>query len=88
MYPFIKKTNGVFISFGTDGIDGPTNAAGAVIDMTTIKESEFSNLIWKKYLDNNDAYNFFKKTRNLIITGPTGTNVADIQIFLKNKKPG
>ncbi|MEM3965722.1 MAG: MOFRL family protein, partial [Thermoplasmata archaeon] len=69
-------------SIGTDGIDGPTDAAGAVADYSTlIKSSEYEIM---EYLNNNDSYSFFKKMGTLIITGPTGTNVMDVQIFLKH----
>jgi glycerate-2-kinase len=74
--------NDVITSFGTDGIDGPTDAAGAVADYSTRKRSEGINIM--EYLENNDSYTFFKKMGTLIITGPTGTNVMDVQIFMKN----
>ncbi|MEM0116084.1 MAG: DUF4147 domain-containing protein [Thermoplasmata archaeon] len=76
------KENEVIGSIGTDGIDGPTDAAGAVADYSTlIKSSEYEIM---EYLNNNDSYSFFKKMGTLIITGPTGTNVMDVQIFLKH----
>lgn len=72
----------VITSFGTDGIDGPTDAAGAVADYSTRLKAQFLN--WREYLENNDSYSFFKKTGTLLITGPTGTNVMDVQIFMRN----
>ncbi len=48
-----------------------------------IERARRMNLDPKSYLDNNDSYNFFKKVDGLIITGPTGTNVMDVQIFIK-----
>lgn len=69
-----------FLSAGTDGTDGPTDAAGAVVDGKTISKAKELGLNPQKFLDNNDSYNFFKKTGSLLITGPTGTNVMDIQI--------
>ncbi len=71
-------------SVGTDGIDGPTDAAGAVVDSKTIKLFSDSNLDLESYLSNNDSYTFFDKIDSLIKIGPTGTNVADIQITIIN----
>ena len=83
---FAQKIKGVqgitFLSAGTDGTDGPTDAAGAVVDGGTIPRAEAMNLDPQAFLDNNDSYSFFKKTGELLITGPTGTNVMDIQIAL------
>ena len=69
-------------SVGTDGIDGPTDAAGAIVDSETIREYQSSDLNLESYLNNNDSYNFFRKLNALIKTGATGTNVADIQITI------
>ncbi len=74
--------NQVITSFGTDGIDGPTDAAGAVADYSTRLKAE--GMDWMDYLENNDSYSFFRRMGTLIITGPTGTNVMDVQIFMKN----
>ena len=82
MFPFIKKNKGLFLSIGTDGIDGPTDAAGAYIDEDIVERALMLNLKWKDFLEKNDSYNFFKKTGGLILTGLTGTNVADIQIYI------
>lgn len=71
-----------FLSAGTDGIDGPTDAAGAIIS-TPIISDESLNLL--EYLSNNDSYSFFErfqKGQNLIKIGHTGTNVMDIQMLL------
>ncbi|GER93035.1 glycerate kinase [hot springs metagenome] len=73
------------LSAGTDGTDGPTDAAGAIVDGETIKKARAMGLNPEEYLDNNDSYNFFKKTDELYITGPTGTNVMDIQIVIIEK---
>jgi len=70
------------LSAGTDGTDGPTDAAGAIVDGQTIAKAEAININPDDYLRNNDSYNFFKKIDNLFITGPTGTNVMDIQIVI------
>ncbi len=71
-----------FLSGGTDGIDGPTNAAGAVCNGNTFSKAINEDIDSFEYLNNNDSYNFFKKINQLVITGQTGTNVADIQIVL------
>ena len=79
----IKNLDGVIMaSIGTDGSDGPTDAAGAVIDGTTIMRSEKKGINIKEYIKNNDSYNFFKQIDDLIITGPTNTNVMDVRLIL------
>ncbi len=83
MFPFIKEIGGSFLSCGTDGIDGFTDAAGAVVDNLTVENSDKMLLNYEEFLLNNDSNSFFEKTGNLIKTGKTGTNVADIQIFIK-----
>lgn len=70
----------VIASISTDGIDGPTNAAGALVDGETIKRSRQLKLDAIEYLKNNDSYSFFSRVGGLILTGPTGTNVNDITI--------
>ncbi len=72
----------LFMSCGTDGTDGPTDAAGAIITHGTMQKAELLELNPKVYLKNNDAYNFFGPLRDLIKTGPTRTNVMDIMIAL------
>jgi glycerate 2-kinase len=69
-------------SFGTDGIDGPTDAAGAYADVTTISRSRQQSLDAGAYLADNNSYAFFEKLDDLIITGPSTTNVGDLQIVL------
>jgi glycerate 2-kinase len=69
-------------SVGTDGIDGPTDAAGALVDTTTIHRARAARLDPSAFLDRNDTYHFFEALGDLIHTGPTGTNVGDLQIFL------
>jgi glycerate 2-kinase len=79
----IKGVQGVtLLSAGTDGTDGPTDAAGAIVDGTTVEKAEKTGIIADDYLNNNDSYTFFKAINELFITGPTGTNVMDIQIIL------
>lgn len=70
-------------SAGTDGIDGPTDAAGAVVDSTTLARAAAAGLSSiTSYLHNNDSYSFFDRLGDLIRTGPTGTNVDDLQVLL------
>jgi glycerate-2-kinase len=78
-----EKLEGIaFASIGTDGIDGPTDAAGAIIDPSTILRAKESELDPLKSLKNNDAYHFFQELNELIFTGPTGTNVMDLLIIV------
>jgi hydroxypyruvate reductase len=72
----------VVLSAGTDGTDGPTDAAGAICDGDSISRAKNSNLSPAEFLDNNDSYTFFEKLNDLIITGPTNTNVMDLRIML------
>jgi glycerate-2-kinase len=74
--------NWLIASIGTDGTDGPTDAAGAWITQEIINRTKKLNLKPEEYLNNNDSYNFFRKVDGLIKTGPTKTNVMDIRIFL------
>ncbi|MEN8191719.1 MAG: glycerate kinase [Bacteroidota bacterium] len=79
----LEGSKGITIlSGGTDGNDGPTNAAGAVCDGGTIQLAEEKGLNAEDYLERNDSYNYFKAIDSLVITGPTRTNVMDIQIVL------
>lgn len=72
----------VLLSGGTDGTDGPTDAAGAIVDHTTIKKAQLMGLDPKVHLENNNAYPFFQRLGDLLITGPTHTNVMDVRILL------
>jgi hydroxypyruvate reductase/glycerate 2-kinase len=79
----IKGLQGItLLSAGTDGTDGPTDAAGAVVDGNTVTEAKSLGLDPDVYLKRNDSYTFFKQIDSLLITGPTGTNVMDVQILL------
>ena len=69
-------------SAGTDGVDGPTDAAGAIADSTTIDRARAAGLVPGRYLSDNNAYAFFDALGDLIHTGPTGTNVGDLQVIL------
>ena len=77
-----NQNNIVVLSAGTDGTDGPTDAAGAVSDNHTIDKAVSENLNSEAYLTNNDSYHFFKQLDDLVITGPTLTNVMDLRILL------
>ena len=70
------------LSGGTDGTDGPTDAAGALVDGATLARARAMDLQARAFLDRNDAYHFFQALDDLVITGPTGTNVMDLQILL------
>lgn len=73
----------VFASVGTDGVDGPTDAAGALVDVRTLDRAGAAGLAGvSRYLAANDSYRFFEGLGDLITTGPTGTNVGDLQIVL------
>jgi glycerate-2-kinase len=70
------------LSAGTDGNDGPTSAAGAVVDTNTYIEALRQGLTIKNYLNNFDSFHFFEKAGGHIITGPTMTNVMDIVVVI------
>jgi len=74
--------NVVVLSGGTDGTDGPTDAAGAFADETTLQRAEKIDFKPQEYLDNNDSYHFFEALGDLFKTGPTNTNVMDLRIIL------
>jgi glycerate 2-kinase len=70
-------------SAGTDGVDGPTDAAGAIADTTTLDRARAAGLREPAhYLQENNAYAFFAALGDLVLTGPTGTNVGDLQVIL------
>lgn len=69
-------------SIGTDGSDGPTDAAGALADGLTLKESRERRMDIRQYINNNDSYHFHEKLGTLIKTGPTNTNTMDVRILL------
>ncbi len=71
------------LAAGTDGSDGPTDATGAIVSGQTIAAATERGMDAKAYLDSNDAYTLFKETGGLIFTGPTGTNVMDMIIAVK-----
>ncbi len=71
-----------FLSVGTDGIDGPTDAAGAIVTNKTYEEAIKENINPEDYLEDNDSYNFFDEAGGHIKSGPTGNNLMDLQITL------
>ncbi len=72
----------VVLSAGTDGTDGPTDAAGAIADSTTVERARLLGLNAFEFLDNNDSYHFFAELQDLLVTGPTNTNVMDVRLIL------
>ncbi len=79
----IEGVEGItFLSAGTDGTDGPTDAAGAIVDGQTVIRAKALGMNPEVYLKNNDSYHFFKEINELFVTGPTGTNVMDVQIMV------
>ena len=74
--------NMVIFSVGSDGTDGPTDAAGGIVDGSTAGKLKARGLGLQEILDNNDAYNGLKAVDGLIMTGPTGTNVNDVTVLL------
>ncbi|MGR9013924.1 MAG: glycerate kinase type-2 family protein [Gammaproteobacteria bacterium] len=79
--------NWVFLSGGTDGRDGPTDAAGGIVDQQSLKRMEQAGVNPIELLENNDSYTALKSSNDLVTTGATGTNVADLQILLIRPKP-
>jgi glycerate-2-kinase len=71
-----------FASVATDGSDGPTEAAGGIVDPSTIQRAVDLGLVPQRYLVDNDSLSFLKATGDLIVTGPTQTNLMDLQILL------
>jgi glycerate 2-kinase len=72
----------VVASLSTDGVDGPTDAAGAIADNKTVVRAAAAGLVSEKFLSENDSYHFFSKLDDLIFTGPTGTNVNDVSVII------
>ena len=72
----------VLASAGTDGVDGPTDAAGGIADSTTLARARAAGVSPERALSDNDAYTALDTLNDLIRTGPTGTNVGDLQVIL------
>ena len=73
----------VFLSAGTDGRDGPTDAAGGLVDADTVKRMLASGRSVERVLADNDSFHGLEASGDLFVTGSTGTNVADVQVFLR-----
>ncbi|WP_157212295.1 glycerate kinase type-2 family protein [Desulfomonile tiedjei] len=74
--------NSLFFSAGTDGTDGPTDAAGALVESSSLERARLLHLYPEHFLARNDSYHFFSSLGDLIKTGPTRTNVMDVRIVL------
>jgi hydroxypyruvate reductase len=74
-----------FLSAGTDGEDGPTDAAGAILDGPLLAKVLELGLDPSDYLRRNDAYHFFEPLGGLIKTGPTDTNVCDVRVLVVDR---
>jgi glycerate 2-kinase len=72
----------VILALGSDGIDGPTDAAGALVDGASLNSAKSKGLDPEKHLIENDSYSFFKDLGDAVFTGPTGTNVNDLTLIL------
>lgn len=72
----------IVLSGGTDGTDGPTDAAGAIVDGETLRKAKGKGLSGEQFLQDNDSYHFFQMLGDLLITGPTYTNVMDLRLVL------
>jgi len=85
----VRKLNGhpncLLVTQATDGEDGPTDAAGAYVTGETLIKASSLEIEPELFLDNNDAYRFFEKVGGLIVTGPSGTNVNDLNYIFKFK---
>jgi glycerate-2-kinase len=75
----------VLLTAGTDGEDGPTDAAGAIVDEETWLAARQAGLKADEYLARHDSYRFFEQAGGLLKTGLTGTNVADLAVILTQK---
>ena len=84
--PFLSNMKGVFASMGTDGIDGQSDAAGAIADSETLNRALNIGINPENFLQNNDSYHYFKALNDLIVTGRTGTNTADIAVLIICRK--
>jgi hydroxypyruvate reductase len=78
----------LIVSLGTDGIDGPTDVAGAVATGETLARARERQLDPVQALATSDTYTFFRALGDHIVTGPTGTNVMDLQLVLAGPPPG
>jgi glycerate 2-kinase len=75
------------LAAGTDGTDGPTDAAGAIVDGETLTRGEIMGLSATDHLNNNDSYHYLQQLNALVMTGPTRTNVMDLTLLLIHPQP-
>jgi hydroxypyruvate reductase len=83
--PLVALRGTVVLAAGTDGSDGPTDAAGALVDWTTLERARTRGLDPRAALAANDAYHFFAGLGDLVVTGPTGTNLLDVYLALTGR---
>ncbi|MCW3978170.1 MAG: glycerate kinase [Candidatus Bathyarchaeota archaeon] len=81
----IEGLDAVITTLATDGIDGPTDAAGAIVDGSTLRRAGAMGLKAADFLAENDSYSFFSKLGDALLTGPTGTNVNDLTLLLVSR---
>ena len=77
-----NKLNVAMMTLATDGVDGPTPSAGAMIDGETISKARALNIDAQSLLNNHDSYTFFNAIEDTVVLGPTGTNVNDLVFCL------
>jgi len=83
----LRESEGIaLLAAGTDGEDGPTDAAGAFVTEEVARSARAKGLHASEYLKHNDAYNFFHQANGLFITGPTHTNVCDLRIVVVDRQ--
>lgn len=81
--PFIEGVSNMFVvGVGTDGRDGPTDAAGAIVDGRTMARAKANGADYNQAMRENDSHGFFRRARGHIVTGPTGTNVNDLYLIV------
>ncbi len=82
-HALMRGTEAVLASMGTDGVDGSSNAAGALLDRALIERADRRKLSAPATLGENDSHRFFAEAGGAILTGPTGTNVADLVVYVR-----
>ncbi len=80
--PLADRDDWVFLAAGTDGRDGPTDAAGGIVDASTVARIRRAGIAPRAALEDNDSYRALDAAEALLRTGATGTNVADVVVFL------
>ena len=81
--PALEGAPVVFLAAGTDGVDGPTDAAGGCVDGETVRRARAAGLDVETALRATDSHRLLARTSDLVVTGPTGTNVADVVVALR-----